>query len=741
MIEQVSFTIDAGIINRLGLELVAKSETAVAELIKNAYDADANTVDVKFERAKQIGGTLIIDDDGVGMTREQLINGFMRLATTDKLHNPVSNIHKRPKAGKKGIGRFSTQRLGKKLIIVTQTIDSEFAVQLTINWDSYETDKEINEIKNDLEFVNRIKDKKSGTKLTIESLRDKWSEADIKRVYRYCAELIQPNFLKIGLQGSIVEESKKESFEALFFARDHEVDKWETVADPQTMIFDQAIAVFSGYIDENGFGNCTIRTREFSISKVKQRLNESLKISNSDSKNLPFESLKGSKIAFQMYYFIKRSSYYTINQMELKAITEYLNLNGGLKLYRNGFRVATLGDKGNDWANIDKNSRAGHPVAFGNSNVLGLVQVTDSEGKLFEEPAGREGLIEKEAFFEMQKFISTGIVQAFRQFASWFRTTDDYIAANPEAKPTATVASVAKIVDELKEATETIANPDATESEKLGAAIIIKQTARKLEIETKAAVNELEMLRVLAGVGLTIAEFIHEVKQFIPSLNGYINYLTSRNLGDEVSIRLDKMKQVLSSFLSYTSYFDISISQNVIRDLRPLDLRDVIGRFEGVVLPDVQRRNIELLTQFEGFDLITIPVHPSEWNTILQNLYSNAKKAILRANTHHGKILILCTKNKEKGMINLSFYDNGEGITESNKKRIFDAFFTTSTPVSNSTLVDENTGSGLGLYILERIIKNRNGTIQVGLPQGGYKTCITIQFPLATEKQLEQYGY
>ena len=216
MIEQVSFTIDAGIINRLGLELVAKSETAVAELIKNAYDADANTVDVKFERAKQIGGTLIIDDDGVGMTREQLINGFMRLATTDKLHNPVSNIHKRPKAGKKGIGRFSTQRLGKKLIIVTQTIDSEFAVQLTINWDSYETDKEINEIKNDLEFVNRIKDKKSGTKLTIESLRDKWSEADIKRVYRYCAELIQPNFLKIGLQGSIVEESKKKVLKHYF---------------------------------------------------------------------------------------------------------------------------------------------------------------------------------------------------------------------------------------------------------------------------------------------------------------------------------------------------------------------------------------------------------------------------------------------------------------------------------------------------------------------------------------------
>jgi len=111
-IEKVGFTVDAGIINRLGLELVSKSETAVSELIKNSYDADANIVNVSFLNASiAVGGKLIIDDDGLGMTRNQLIDGFMRLATTDKLHNPISKKYKRAKAGKKGIGRFATQRL------------------------------------------------------------------------------------------------------------------------------------------------------------------------------------------------------------------------------------------------------------------------------------------------------------------------------------------------------------------------------------------------------------------------------------------------------------------------------------------------------------------------------------------------------------------------------------------------------------------------------------------------------
>ena len=81
----VRFTVDAGVIDRLGKELVSRQETAVSELVKNSYDADATTVTLTFENSQETGGTLIIEDNGVGMTREQLINGFMRISSTDKV--------------------------------------------------------------------------------------------------------------------------------------------------------------------------------------------------------------------------------------------------------------------------------------------------------------------------------------------------------------------------------------------------------------------------------------------------------------------------------------------------------------------------------------------------------------------------------------------------------------------------------------------------------------------------------
>ena len=108
----VRFSVDAGIINRLGKELVAKRETAVSELVKNAYDAEATLVDLIFYNSVECGGNLLIQDNGLGMNRDELINGFMRLSSSDKIHNPISPNFSRKKAGKKGIGRFATQRLG-----------------------------------------------------------------------------------------------------------------------------------------------------------------------------------------------------------------------------------------------------------------------------------------------------------------------------------------------------------------------------------------------------------------------------------------------------------------------------------------------------------------------------------------------------------------------------------------------------------------------------------------------------
>lgn len=75
-------------------------------------------VTLKFEKSDAIGGTLFIEDDGLGMTKEQLVNGFMRISSTDKLRNPLSERYNRKRAGQKGIGGFPVQRLGEKLTVI-----------------------------------------------------------------------------------------------------------------------------------------------------------------------------------------------------------------------------------------------------------------------------------------------------------------------------------------------------------------------------------------------------------------------------------------------------------------------------------------------------------------------------------------------------------------------------------------------------------------------------------------------
>ena len=733
--EKVSFTVDAGIINRLGLELVSKSETALAELIKNSYDADAKNVDLYFVNAEKLNGTLIIEDDGIGMTKDQLINGFMKLATTDKIHNSISDIFKRPKAGRKGIGRFSTQRLGTRLEIHTRSYYVDTTIKLEIDWERYLTDKKIEDISNEMTLNYSSRERGHGTTLIISNLRDKWSNADIKRVYRYVSDLIQPNLLKVSNQGGLQEFEEDKSFTVNFYRQNVKGEPPIAIADPQLMIMDKALATFSGYIDSKGYGHSVVSTKEFSFQKKRKKNTETFL-----TKEEPYELLRGANIIFKAFYFIggDRNSYYGISKLELKTILDHLERNGGVKLYRNGFRVPKYGELKNDWLNIDKNYRIGKGIPFNNNRLLGFVQIIDSEGLIFEESAGREGLIEKAAFDELQDFVSNSIEECFLKFASWLRETDEYKVFNPDKKKPSSFKTILKNTSDLKNATKILNNPNSTEKEKTHALILIEQATRKISDESNAAINELEMIRVLAGTGLTIGEFVHEIKQIIPSLKGYIAQIANPNSKNELKENLSSILNVLSSLESYMSYFDETISKNVVRELEPIDLRQVIKNFMTVVQPDLERRNFKLETTIIGRDLFTTLMHPSEWNTILQNLYSNAKKAILKSkNVDEGEMSIKVERNINNETIVLEFLDNGIGIRKKDKLEIFKPFVT---DTSNRN-EEWGTGTGLGLYIISQTIRNRGGTIEVSEPSNEYTTNIKIEIPITGENDLKKYGY
>ncbi len=736
-IDSLSFSVDAGLIDRLGRELVGRAETALSELVKNAYDADATAVAVNFVETQEKEGTLIIEDNGVGMNLKQLQKGFMTISSTDKVHNPRSLRYNRSKAGRKGIGRFATQRLGKVLTITTQTLDSEFAIRLVIDWNKYQMDNALTAVTNP--FTTIPKERPEGTTLLIEGLRDIWDADDIANVYRYVSELLQPDYISDRSQSHGISLQRDQSFKVSF---SQTIDGQElTVADPDKIIFDKALAVIEGYVDHAHDGYCSVTSASLDLP------DDIIEIAKKDDGTADSKKFKKlNELHFKAYYFIyQREKYYAgISKMELTAIQKLSAKQGGIRVYRNGFRVLPYGEPKDDWLDIDRRyyNESGTNVPFGNRNLFGFVEIIDPNGDLFEETASREGIIASEAYKELTDFVHKALEAArnrVRYAVERLRTKekeDKQKAANsdvPDKTTAEKLEDLAKTIDDITTA-EAGETEDSQKSKRAA-----QRAIKAVTDEVNTLLEELGMIRVLAGLGLTIGEFTHEVVQFSPSILGDLSVLSNQNLNEAGIKSLENVKRTIQVFMSYTSYFNSSISANVSRELRPQVLERVIIHFRDIIEADLEKLGIEFSTEQFGYDLITLPMHASEWSSILFNLYTNAKKAIRRKG-NPGRIKIVIGK-EEKNRVYLEFTDNGDGIPPDNRSRIFDAFFTTSSPVGfDASENDKLTGTGLGLKIVKDIIQTYGGTISLIDPEVGYATCFKILLPLATPKQLAEYA-
>ena len=112
----LSFRAEARLLQELGERLVAQPEVALVELIKNSYDADASYCNIGFSRD---GKSLIVVDNGHGMTKEEFESRWMTIATSKKAEERVSRVYDRDLTGQKGIGRFAVRFLGKSLRVIS----------------------------------------------------------------------------------------------------------------------------------------------------------------------------------------------------------------------------------------------------------------------------------------------------------------------------------------------------------------------------------------------------------------------------------------------------------------------------------------------------------------------------------------------------------------------------------------------------------------------------------------------
>lgn len=720
----VRFTTDAAMVRRLGRELVAKQETALGELVKNAYDADATSCTVSLVQ-RDGSDTIDIVDDGSGMTETDIVNGFMRLASDHKVLEPRSPRFARSRAGKKGIGRFATERLGTGLRLVTQTEHEQMGWTVDVNWSSFVQGSEISDVANSIS--RSPKERPHGTRISINGLKDGWTDADLRRVYRYLSTLLQPfsRNLEPGTASGVASVEGDPGFVVNISRNDEYIDENATVANTDTEVLRHALAVIDASIDDQGVTTWSMSCPKFELEVPPTAIG----LDRTGTAALTH----ARRATMRAYYYIRAREFLGVST---SYIREVLDEHGGIKLYRNGYRVPPYGEPGNDWLGLEV-KRTDTYAPMSTKTFLGFVGLDDAAGVEFEETSSREGLIETPAFSEVREIMSRVLDAAVRRIESkrglGRRRPERNDPTGGDRAASEADAALAHLEDVIGEDHGSDGGGGdtrvASALARLGSAV---RTSAEVARERDALLEELNLMRILASMGLTIAEFTHDFSHLAQTMELNLNSLVAKaKSGGDVEQPLDRFRGQFRQVRAYTAHFGSMMTSNASRELEPIDLYAYARRFEKDLSIMFGRRGLELIVEPPtDYDVRTIDMHPSEWSSILLNLLTNAIKAADRVQ-RPGRFIIR-VGHEAPASVFLEFCDNGDGIPLTNRNSVFDAFFTTSGGAA--MLANETTralGTGLGLKIVADIAIGAGGTVSVTDAPAGYSTCIRVTVPAA----------
>lgn len=735
MTEKLRFAADATIITRIGKELVAKQETALIELVKNAFDADATKVDVVFGEGPT-GAELQIIDNGTGMGRAELVDGFLRLASNLKVTSPRSSVFGRQRAGSKGIGRFAAQRLGERLTLTTRTADMSSGLRLHVNWNEFAAGRDLNAVEVTVEEASECE---RGTVLQIQGLRDEWTDAQIRRCFRGVLELQQP-FPVAPVQG---DDGADPGFIVRFKRKNELLGDDTAVADLQTEILDNLHAIIEMQVDDRGRATWRISKNRFGDTRDWQPIHHE----HQESSDPPAYAFLRNVWMKAHYVVLDRR---LLSSLVYTRVRDVLSGSGGIRLYRNGFRVVPYGDPDNDWLHLDEvYAKRALLAPLANRNFFGLVEVRDASGELFEERTSREGLIETPAFVELRDLASSVLVTAATRMSE---DRGRKTRAGGRAKRTATsgapdpLAEVTEAVKAVQDAAEKVAESGSSGSAQLaqqvrGVVQLVEAKRSEFAREKEDLADEASMLRFLATLGMTSAEFNHETGMtfdaFRLDFERILEIAKAASAdNDPVQAQADRAAAMLQRLDTLTSYLNGLASARSARAMDPVSLKRALDDFFRGMRLQAQAQSVSLTVESPPYDpLFTRPMHRAEIASILLNLYTNALKAIKRRGGAR-KIAIAVCRIPVQAKVQIRFSDTGDGIPMENRERIFDAFYTTTAaPSAGSSDIQHATGTGLGLWIVHQIVDNARGEIRVVDGEGEFTTCVEVELPAEHEDE------
>ena len=398
----LSFRISSGLKSIIGKNLITDDFIAVFELVKNSFDAHAKNVVIAFEEGK-----IIISDDGKGMSKQDIIDKWLFVAysaktdgSEDEEFNEDETYRdkiqaKRYFAGAKGIGRFSCDRLGKKLVLTSCKIGENDIEQIEVDWKKFEKKltTEFEDIKvphqtlqsYELKFPN---ESKHGTILEIINTKH-WDRETLIRLKHSLEKLINPFIEKNDFTISIVCERER-------FEDDNGVYKRKPNKGQRYTKRDQV----NGSVENAILDILELKTTSVNLTITKEEVETKIVDRNTviykiKEKNSKYSYLDDVKIDV---FFLNRAAK---RNFTVRMGIEPVNF-GSIFLFLNGFRVQPFGNVQDDSWGIDYRAQQGYNRFLGTRDLFGRVDITTNLKDQFIEVSSRDGgLVETHGYHQL----------------------------------------------------------------------------------------------------------------------------------------------------------------------------------------------------------------------------------------------------------------------------------------------------------------------------------------------------
>lgn len=732
---RIPFNVSAKTARLIGRENVSNLEGALIELIKNTYDADAKKCVVYYESSTD---RLFIIDNGIGMNKDVIINNWMTIGNSTKKES-VFTKSGRVNTGEKGIGRFALDRISEKCTMLTVSKDERF--EWLVNWENFDSSEmitdtyaELNDISENIpEFLSDLDNEflcdmlksdftGTGTCFVLENLRDQWNEVVIERVKSSLQKLLPP------MENNV--------FELFFFLQDTKTKDARILPDLLNE-YDYKL-----HFEVDDFGECTIQIHrnEFFFGTQFEKIMKKADFSDEDREYFNdkliikegsiYDFLPGveEKINIGPFsgdiYFYKlvlqsdnQEKYYYKNFVTKR--TNFKELSG-IKIYRDDFLVrpyGIYGTTGYDWLDLSTR-KAESPAAVSHKSGSWRVQANQICGQIrisrlndnLPDKSSREGIVETKEFKIFRELVVNFIekLEEDRQYV--IRKLDQLYKSTAKGEQALKIAKEELNKYKKEEGEKERNNKDnEADSEKKQSYENFHKAISYQEERIQDLQEEMGLLRTLATTGIVVNTYIHEIKALTTQLNVGVKeaYACLEEDNDIISAK-EELKKLRVLKDKFNSWFKVTIDA-VEMDKRKRKKENIGNIIQRSISKWKSVQNNKIDYVYVEKEEIEIRCFPFDFETIVSNLVTNSSTIFKNHKVEKPTIKIEIGRKDDKFYIKYS--DNGPGLCDAFKKEPQKILKYGVTDRRNAN--GEVVGTGMGLWIVDSIIQNYKGHIDL----------------------------